>query len=226
MMNRVCVFFALISFAWCIATPQQDPITLNPIITGLIDGQSFGITGELVGAIYKIVRDVQILQIGRNTQKGRIGPKFTVDDQAHTIKELADLEKSISLALHSNTPQQRETLLAQQETVKSLLKEAKQKFSAIVAPFLAHARGAKEPMFMLISESCTKRNRLNSLLFTWAKSTEDEMVCFDKSVTSFALFDEFCTDLTNFLGDLLQSCPKARAKFEQLKADYMKKNGI
>lgn len=93
-----------------------------------------------------------------------------------------------------------------------------------MAPFLAHARGAKEPMFMLISESCTKRNRVNSLLFNWTKSNEDEMVGFDKAVTSFALFDEFCSDLITFLGDLVQNCPKARAQFEQLKQEYMRKN--
>jgi hypothetical protein len=197
-------------------------ITLNPVITGLIDGQPFGLHGELIGAIYKIVRDVQAMQLGRHTQEGRQG-LFTFEGKLHTIKTLAGTELSIVRELEHADPKRRTELLAQQAVLQKTLKEAKQDFSRIVAPFLAHARGAKEPMFMLISESCTKRGRVNSLLFNWAKSSDDEMGAFDKAVASFVLFDEFCTDLINFLGDLVQSCPKARAQFEQLKQEYMRK---
>ena len=99
----------------------------------------------------------------------------------------------------------------------------KQNFNKIVTPFLGQARGAKEPMFLLISESCTKRNHPKSLLLDWAHSSGDEMESFDRSVTSFALLDGFCGDLVNFLGDLVHSCPKAKAQFEQLKEDYIRK---
>ena len=104
-----------------------------------------------------------------------------------------------------------------------LLKTMKLDFNRIVTPFLGQARGAKEPMFLLISESCTKRNRPKSLLLDWAHSSGDEMVSFDKSVTNFALFESFCGDLVDFLGDLVHSCPKARAQFEQLKEEYIRK---
>lgn len=222
MMNRSLFGLALLTAFSYVTADQQGPIQLNPIIIGLVDGLSFGIHGEMIGAIYKIARDVQALQIGRRTEQGRLGI-LRFEGNEHTIRSLAEREKLIARQIEQTDQGMRTQLLNQQIALKDLLKNAKQKFAEIVAPFLAHARGAKEPMFMLISESCSKRDRVNSLLFNWAKSNEDEIISFDKAVTSFSLFDEFCTDLIDFLGDLIQSCPKARAQFEQLKQDYLRK---
>lgn len=224
MMNRSLLLVALASSVFYMVAPdQQNSVTLNPVIIGLVDGLPFGINGELVGAIYKMARDIQALQSGRRTENGRVG-MFTFQGKAHTIRTLAELEISIAHELQTADEAQRRQLLAKQKAINEILKEAKQNFATIVGPFIAHARGAKEPMFMLISESCSKRDRINSLLFNWAKSNEDEMVSFDKSVTSFVLFDEFCTDLVNFLGDMVQNCPKARGQFEKLKQEYVRQH--
>lgn len=223
MINRSSFLSIALPTTFYLMAGQQPPITLNPLITCLIDGQSFGVHGELIGAMYKIVRDVQALQLGRRTREGRIG-LFKLDGQIHSIKTLAEVEKSMNESLSQPGAQQDPHMLIKQEDLKILLAEAKQNFISLVAPFFAHARGAKEPIFMLISESCSKRNRADSLLLNWAKSSEDEIVSFNKVVTSFALFDEFCSDLINFLGDLVASCPKARAQFEQLKQDYIHKH--
>lgn len=200
-------------------------IDLCPDIIALIDGKSFGIHGELVGAVYKIARDVQAMQLGKRTQIGRVGI-YTFEGRQHCVQSLIVIEKEINEALAASKDakgKERAALEKRQAELKSLLKDMKQDFNKAVTPFMAQARGAKEPMFLLISESCTKRNRPKSLLLNWAHSTEDEMVTFDKSVTSFTLFDSFCTDLVNFLGDLVHSCPRARAQFEKLKEDYMRK---
>lgn len=98
MMNRTRLFVALTTVVFCVSAEQQNSITLNPIIIGLIDGQPFGLHGELVGAIYKIARDIQALQLGRRTQAGRVG-LFTYDGQAHTIRTLAALESRITNTL-------------------------------------------------------------------------------------------------------------------------------
>jgi hypothetical protein len=197
-------------------------INLCPDIIAIIDGKSFGIHGELVGAVYKIARDVQAMQLGKRTPAGRIG-MYKFQGNVHSIRSLAVIEQANLQELKRATGDRRVACEKCATELGLLLAKIKQDFKAIVSPFLGQARGAKEPMFMLISESVTKRNRPNSMLLDWAHSSEDEMVSFDKSVTTFALFDEFCTDLVNFLGDLVGSCPKARAQFEKLKEDYIRR---
>lgn len=215
----------MVSFLSCslmFSNEAPKVITLCPDIIAIIDGKSFGIHGELVGAVYKIARDIQSMQLGKRTSSGRVG-MYKFQGSAHCIKSLAAIEQANMQALKTATESQRIACEKCAAELDVLLKKMKQDFKAIVSPFLGQARGAKEPMFMLISESVTKRNRPKSMLLDWAHSSDDEMASFDRSVTSFTLFDEFCTDLVNFLGDLVSSCPKARAQFEQLKEDYLRK---
>jgi hypothetical protein len=214
--------YMVLSTSLCMYADEPVAIDLCPDIIAIIDGLSFGIHGELVGAVYKIARDVQAMQLGKRTPQGRVGI-YNFEEKPHTIKSLVVIENELNEALQRCQGAERAVLEKRQNALKTLLKTMKQDFSKAVTPFLAQARGAKEPMFLLISESCTKRNRPKSLLLDWAHSTEEEMVAFDRSVTSFALFDGFSTDLINFLGDLVHSCPKARAQFEKLKEDYMRK---
>lgn len=212
----------LLSTSLSMFADEPAAIDLCPDIIAIIDGLSFGIHGELVGAVYKIARDAQTMQLGKRTPQGRVGI-YTFEGKPHTIRSLVVIENEVNEILQRSQGAERVAAEKRQKALKSLLKTMKQDFNKAVSPFLAQARGAKEPMFLLISESCTKRNKPKSLLLDWAHSTEDEMVAFDKSVTNFALFDDFCTDLVNFLGDLVHSCPKARAQFEKLKEDYMRK---
>lgn len=197
---------------------KADPvkcISLNPDIIAIIDGKSIGIYGELVGAVYKIARDIQAMQLGKFTPQGRIG-MYLFRNQQHSIHSLATMEQ--------------QCIINQDEQgikdIQELLIKIRQEFYAVVSPFLGQAQAAKGPMYLLISESCTKRNRPDSLLLDWAKSTEDESIALQKAITKFELFDQFCTDLVNFLGDLLHSCPKARAQFEQLKEEYIRRQRL
>lgn len=220
--SMMLVMVSVSCYAVTYAEEAANTINLCPDIIDMIDGKSYGIHGELVGAVYKIARDVQAMHLGRRTQQGRIG-MYMFEGQPHSIKSLAVIEKEVNATLKASKNNDRAIAEKRKASLNVLLKTMKQEFNKIVGPFLGQARGAKEPMFLLISESCTKRNRPKSLLLTWAHSTEDEMVTFDKSVTSFALFEDFCGDLVDFLGDLVHSCPKARAQFEQLKEEYLRK---
>ena len=213
----------LLSSSFIVFADEPAVISLCPDIIDMIDGKSFGIHGELVGAVYKIARDVQAMQLGKRTEQGRVG-LYAFEGQKHFVRSLVPIEKELNEALKiAQSASARAAIEKRQTDLKALLKTMKQDFNKAVTPFLAQARGAKEPMFLLISESCTKRNKPKSLLLNWAHSTDDEMVAFDKSVTNFMLFDDFCGDLVNFLGDLVHSCPKARAQFEKLKEDYVRK---
>jgi hypothetical protein len=78
-------------------------------------------------------------------------------------------------------------------------------------------------MIILIGESCEKHNRSNSLLLDWARiEGDDETESFNKQVTNFTIFHEFCTDLVNFLEDLIRSCPKAQQQFKKLMLEQKK----
>lgn len=211
--QKFILIFGLATTSMIKAEPTKF-INLNPDIITIIDGKSIGIYGELVGAVYKIARDIQAMQIGKLTTQGRVG-MYLFQNKQHAIHSLATLEKQCVI--------NNDTLSL--EALQKLLIKVRQDFYAVVSPFLGQAQGAKQPMYLLISESCTNRGRPNSLLLDWAKSSEDESVALNKSITTFELFDDFCTDLVNFLGDLLHSCPKARAQFEQLKEEYIRRQG-
>jgi hypothetical protein len=217
---RIPLFMILGSFLFMYA---DEPVAINlcPGLIDIVDG--LFIDGQLIGSIFKIARDIQAMQFGKHTQQGRVG-MYTFDRTPHSIRTLAEVEKGVHEALKSaQSNKERAVAEKRQADLKVLLKTMKQDFKKAVTPFLALARGAKSIMVLLISQSCEDRNRQKSELLNWAYSQEDEMVTFDKSITSFALFDDFCTDLVNFLGDLVHSCPKARAQFEKLKEEYVRK---
>jgi hypothetical protein len=76
-------------------------------------------------------------------------------------------------------------------------------------------RGAKNILIVLIQEDCEKRNRPESLLLEWAKTKEGhETTMFEQRINSFHDYYHFCTDLVNFLLDLIHSCPKAENQFK------------
>ncbi len=100
---------------------------------------------------------------------------------------------------------------------KDCLQKAKSYFHEIVEPFIIHARGAKSQMLALIEESCVKRHRTKSLLRGWGAAEEGtEVKHFDLDVQSFEIYKLFCNDLTNFLEDLMRSCPRGLAQFKKI----------
>jgi hypothetical protein len=81
--------------------------------------------------------------------------------------------------------------------------------------FMESGRGAKNILIVLIQEDCEKRNRPESLLLEWAKTKEGhETTMFEQRINSFHDYYHFCTDLVNFLLDLIHSCPKAENQFK------------
>lgn len=221
MMRFHILLCMLLSVSLCMNADDQAAITLCPKMIKIVDG--IFIDGKLVGSIFKIARDIQSIQLGKCTQQGRVGA-YTFEGRSVAIRDLAAVEKEVNDILKNNqlSAQERGAAEKRQKELKALLKTIKQDFNKTVSPFLALARGAKSIMVLLITQSCEERNRQKSELLNWAHSSEDEMVAFEKSITSFVLFDEFCTDLVNFLGDLVHSCPKARAQFDKLKEEYVR----
>jgi hypothetical protein len=129
--------------------------------------------------------------------------------EVYSLKALAELEEA-------GKP-------ADKAALKDILKKLKQKFHVVMSLNLQEALGTKKMVLPLIKESCQKRNRPDSLLIKWGEVKEGrEHESLEQNVTSLKIFYVFCTDLLNFLKDIVESCPKARKQYEEWKKHQAK----
>lgn len=107
---------------------------------------------------------------------------------------------------------------AYQTKIKALipcLKMAIRDFVIANEPFALKMQGTKTMMLKLVEEFCLKYRRPYSFLLEWSNVDEgQEVIVFQRKMTSCRALDEFCTDLTDFLESLYYSCEKARAALE------------
>lgn len=87
----------------------------------------------------------------------------------------------------------------------------------VLAPFKQKMSLAKKFLEQLVGEFCRKHQRNKSFLVRWTMIADDqEFVIFNRAMTSCALLDEFCSDLRDFLKDVIESCPKGWQQFLEL----------
>ena len=86
----------------------------------------------------------------------------------------------------------------------------------MTAPFMGFMR-FKEPLLGLIQESCDLRENKNCFLLKWGEEeTGKEGTLMRRELVTFKGFEKFCIDLTDYLGDMAESCPKAKKMFIEL----------
>lgn len=201
---------------------KDEAILLTDHVLATIDGIP-GIMDEhkIYNSIY-LGQRISILQYGevnKNTKKRE--PQHIFLNKKYTLGELVKIEheyqEKYKNIKHSD-PAQYEKNMA---PLKVLLNSIKQEFEEMSIPFLEEAKGAEEEMKKLIAESCNKRKRYDSHLLNWSKS-KNPMDLFRQEVNSFKAIDIFCTDLTNFLKDMIRSCPKALKRYEDWKKQQNK----
>lgn len=172
-----------------------------------LDGHHGRIDGEIFGLMASVRQKIQTLVFGvRDTinKNKRVG-QYLFKGTAYTVHELVTLEET-----YHNDPE-----------FITLLEQVKIDFENLVSQFISSARGTKQYLIHLIEESCKRRNRMDSILLTWADAKEeDETALFKTQVTSFKELNLFCSDLMNFLEDLMVSCPKAMGQFKALRDKY------
>lgn len=107
--------------------------------------------------------------------------------------------------------------VAYREDLSNVFMQIKEDYLKILAPFSKKMSGAKKFLYKLVEEFCHKRNRPKSFLLSWSTVAEgQEFVIFNKTMTSCKILDEFSTDLTSFLKDVIDSCPKGWQQFLEL----------
>ncbi len=204
------------------SAPNETPLT-DPILK-IIDGKAGIFDSTKVKSTLWLMREIRSIH-GRKTadgivystikinSKGLPDPKSGTSQQLmfrgekQTIKSLIALETQAS---SFSTPEKRE--------FDELFHELKDYFDKVNKILMADARGAHQFMIKLIREYCRKNNRMSSLLLKWDdKGGENEM--YEHDIVNFRVFYEFSTDLLNFLGALIKSCPKAYA---EARAGYKK----
>lgn len=219
-----------------ISQADNQRIVLTSRILEIVDGMSIGINGEIIGIILQVRKKVLDMMEGKRAADGSYQGLYECECKTHSIRTLVTVEeelesniKMLTTKMHNaNNKDEKGKIEAEliflrqrQSTLKECLELVKEDFQAAVCPFLSNARNTKEPMIILITESCEKRNRPDSLLLDWAQMEgEEETESFNKQVTSFAILYLFCDDLANFLGDLTRSCPKAFRQFMEMKKKW------
>ena len=174
-------------------------IKLQSGILSKVDGIFFD--GETIGPLKRYQNNLRDFLTGKRTPDGKRHPQYTFEGKPYTMQELSKME----------------TTRGSNVELKERLRQIRSEFEDFSLEFRGVARGSKPFMATLVEESCARRGRLhNSILYIWAKTDEaEEEQLFDDHVHTIRDLEMFFTDLHNFLGDMMESCPKARRQFQE-----------
>ncbi|PKN03130.1 hypothetical protein CVU75_03825 [Candidatus Dependentiae bacterium HGW-Dependentiae-1] len=204
---------------------EQQAVQLGSSFLQFIDGQPFGITPHIFGYLLQLRLGLKQIFYGNPTAE----KIFSYKDKKQTLKEMALLEIKAEktfkelCAQRARFDQQEwqeiETENAEQGAeLRDSLAQAKQTIADFLLPFLRNIQPIKKQIVPLMSESCEKRGHASSLLPVCVNmADETEVTHFKQNITSYKELGLFCLDLIHFLTDMISSCPKARAQFEQLR---------
>jgi hypothetical protein len=198
-MKKLLLFLLLVTLNSTYAYMSESIIKLESPVIKVADG-SF-INADRIEFMRKVRRILLVIILGEQLPTGQ--------RKGDGIQYMAHLEQELESA-----PKTKE-IAVKKAHMQKLIIDAKENFSTLLSEFIESGRGAKKILIELIQEDCLKRNRNDSLLLDWAKTKEgSESTMFDEQITSFNDFYHFCTDLANFLLDVIHSCPKAENQFK------------
>jgi len=192
-----------------IEQPSKTHIVLESPVLHTFDGAAIGINAEVVHLIIYARKEISKLLFGVHNPDNSYTGMYTFKGATYSIQQLVEIEDR-ALTDHNN---------ADIKDLQTILRTAKSDFLAKVHPFMENARNSKRLLLTLLEEECAKRDLADTtLLIKWGetKTAADELAVFDEHIHSIRLFNRFCCDLLNFLGDLLASCPKGTERFKQL----------
>lgn len=151
-------------------------------------------------------------------KKAKLSRKLTLENEEDIIKHEAMVKRKYikdKVAYDREINSLNATYQKKMKEILPCLNAAHQDFITANAPFATKMEGTKQMLLKLVEEFCLKFRKPYSYLLEWADVDDgQEFIIFEKSMNSCRKFDEFCTDLTEFLEALYYSCDKARAEFE------------
>lgn len=204
------------------------PIRLKSPVLKLLDGVTYALDGDCMKDMLCIRREVRIIQYGkRDSETGKMVGHYEFNGERYSIHQLAQIEHEIEqqctankAAVSIDDPDRRKIMaaidaerMAQLEALKPCLRQAKDDFKRVNEPYIESTRGTKSMTLHLVHESCELRNREDSFLMEWSSVPEGkEFDSFEETMKTFQKLDTFCSDLTNFMDDVIYSCPKGCAQ--------------
>ena len=164
-----------------------------------LDGIPYMIDGFAIHDMLVVIRKANLIHYGKKINNQLVGD-YPYNNQKYSIHELSLLEKQ---GINS-------------ANLEPILTQAKYDFVSITQAFIKDIKAAKKLILSLMNEFCERRNRPNSLILSWAKTNGgNEAQIFNQVITDFQTYDIFLDDLTLFLKDLINSCPKARQQYQE-----------
>jgi len=212
-MNRTIILLTLCAASYAHAEDNQlkghgnheRPLTSS--VLKIIDGFSMAIDGKRVGFMLHVRKEIRKMHYGIPLNEGTFQGLYEYAGKPVSIRQMMEIEDAAYQAGDID-----ELMM-----IEEALKHIKKDFIGKIHEFIGMARGSKGPLFTLIREFCERRKRPDSLLLRWGAAADgDEDRCFNRDITNFSIFDAFCGDLVQFIEDLIHSCPKACAQFNQL----------
>lgn len=199
MINKMVFLTACLLPLNSLGNSDSKLLTLtNPAIHSL-DGVTFALDGAAMHDILLVIKKIMAMQGGQKVGLSVEG-LYPFEKSKFSISQLAAIEK-----MEPDNPH-----------LKHALEISKQDFIDTTRHFMKGIEPAKRLMMSLIKEFCERRNRLDSVILDWANAkngNEDEI--FNNAIRTFADFELFLSDLTFFLKDLVNSCPKAREQYKE-----------
>jgi hypothetical protein len=213
--------------------PKESGIILTSEIIHIVDGFQipWGIDANVIKLMLHVRREIKKIQFGEQTKDGQFEGHYVFHDLHHSIRSLAILESKYEAEYYQKLTEFNKNPSLYHHELHDLniwynqikqqlsvcLEIAKKEFEQKIASFSKNAQGGKDQMLILIEESCRKRNRNDCFLLKWAEVEEgNETKLMHEQINTFKGMDQFCTDLVNFLEDLMNSCKKAWAQFKKL----------
>lgn len=208
-------------------TTRSGCILTSPLIP-ILDGLFINATQiKMMLAVHNKLK--QIIY-GEKNKAGVLEGRYIFEGIKHSVKSLVLIENQKDTDYINNRaalltdPAKNQNAIQtldqeynkSKQELRACLLAIKKEFEEKVAPFEKNARGAKDQMLYLMTESCQKHNHPDSALLKWADTQEgNEMAYMRDHINTLQAFDQFCGDLLNFLEDLMRSCPKAWKQFKQ-----------
>lgn len=216
-MKKLCI----LALSFFILTPLQantpeekgatSVVLLENEVLHIVDGNPLAINGTTIGMMLHLRSELGKRRQGAKGTDGKLTGMYTYEGVKHTLKSLIELEDQL---LNNPTAENQKKLQDLHVYFNGAIKD---EFLKLVAPFLDDARGAKDQMVRLITEWAQKTKRMNSHLLAWSQTKEgNESTAIKENIPTIRRFDEFCSDLVNFLESLMRSCPKACQQFKDI----------
>ena len=210
MNKKKIIIFLLLFFCFknvSSLTNHNEFIHLKDEVLHVLDGIKEAMDGAAIWDIERVRYSIRIMEMGKKDKKSKsyVG-QFEFEGKKVTLKELAEIEVEA----------EKNKDLEKIQSLKPILNEAIERFIKSTVEFLEKSKDTKHLVIKLMEESCQRRNRMNSTILTWAETDGNEEAMFKKNVTSIQALNTFFKDLSDFLGDLIVSCPKGYAQFKKM----------